>query len=133
MSGVLFGQVFGGAGGTGTVNLLDDSVIGVTYAQWILSSDGFTYVRNDAGAATQAAAWISPQIGMDQYEARATLLSGNVPPGTLNTWLAPGVTTWGWAGMVHERSCDLLIEIRRASDHVVVDSATISLFVAGLD
>lgn len=115
----------------GTVILSDTSVIGTQYAQWTLSSNGFTYKRKTAGASVISSGWIFPQSGMDQYEVRATVSSGDTPPGAIGSWEDP-TQVWGWAGETTEQSCNLFIEIRRASSGIVVDSATIYLFVAGI-
>lgn len=134
MLGIEIIKRFGSGVGDGSdnVNLLDDAVVGQTYAQWIISLNGFTYKRDTSGAAAQAAAWINPQSGMDEYEVRATVATGDTPPGTIGSWLSLASThTWGWTNQTAERKCNLTIEIRRASDSVVVDSATITLFAAG--
>ena len=121
-------------GGAGGVNLLNAAVVGTKYAQWTIGFDGYTYERDNAGAAVQSLAWIFPQSGMSSYQVRATVSSGDTPPGTIGSWLALSSSqTWGWVNEVTEKTCNLLIEIRRASDAVVVDSATISLFVSGIE
>jgi len=123
------------AADNGAIVLTDGSAIGSTYAQWTISFDGFTYVRNTAGAAVQDSAWINPQIGMGLYEVRATDAGGtNVPPGTLNVWLDMGnAWTWGWANnRGAEKSGELLIEVRRKVDLVVVGTAHISIVSGGL-
>lgn len=129
---VVNGFLFGGGAAPGTVNLVDDSVTGTRYTQWTIGFDGFTYKRTSAGAAAIDVAWISPQVGMDQFEVRATVLSGDTPPGFIGTWLSLASSwTWGWTAEDSPKGCDLTIEIRGAVDHVVVDSATITLTNSG--
>lgn len=124
----------GSVGGSspGTVDLIAAGVTGQTYAQWIISFNGFTYKRTTSGAAYQSTAWINPQSGMDQYDVRATLASGDTPDGTLGTWLNLGSTrTWGWTNQAAPVTCNLTVEIRRVSDSVVVDTATVKITIGG--
>lgn len=121
-------------GGAGAVTLQDAAVVGTRNAMWWINSDGFTYKRTTAGAFVKQIAWINPQSGMDQYEVRATVSSGDVPPGTIGSWISIDIgSVWGWANSLVEKSCALLIEIRTVVGHVTVDSATITLFVAGIE
>jgi hypothetical protein len=133
VSGVLFGQVFGASGGAGGVGLVGASVAGSTTVHWQIGYDGFTYTQIDAGGFTQSADWISPQSGMDLYEVRATKFSGTTPSGILGAWLPMSSShTWGLSS-AHEKNCFLTIELRRASDGVVVAATSVELDVAGLD
>jgi hypothetical protein len=105
----------------------------VRSASWGVYADGFTYHRNGYTAPTeQGPAWITPQAGMDQYEVRATLLGGNTPTGTLGTWLSLDVNRqWSLNNINYDRECDLLIEIRRKSDGVIVASGTVNILSSG--
>lgn len=124
----------GGSPAQGTSILYNDSVTGSTYAQWTIGYDGWTYKRRTSGASFRGQAWLSPQIGMNNYEVRATVASGDVPPGTIGAWLDLGAShTWGWANQLTQKSCELTIEIRRKADAVVVSTVTISIFVAGIE
>ncbi len=74
--------------------------------------------------------WITPQINMSGYEARATLLSGTLSSGTTGAWQNLGVTReWSREASpgtgLHTTSFTL--EIRRASDATVLASETITL------
>jgi len=73
--------------------------------------------------------WIVPQSGMGEYQARATLLSGALTSGTLNSWLSLGTTRiWEITTSNPDLSeAELLIEIRRTSDNAVLASATVFL------
>lgn len=126
-------KLVGSEGGGGSGDLSDTSVGGTTYAQWMISNDGFTYRRTTSGVSRKGSAWINPQTGLSNYEVRATLVNGDTPDGTFDTWLSmASFYTWGWADELDPKSCEILIELRRASDGVVIDSATISLFVFGI-
>jgi hypothetical protein len=118
----------------GAITFVGTSVDGTQYAEWTISFDGFTYERDTAGAADQAAAWIDPQVGMGLYQVRATLVSGRPPAGTFGTWLPlSDAWTWGYAGATTEKECNITIEIRRASDGVIVGSGSVDLLVTGIE
>lgn len=121
-------------GGGSTVNLRDASVFGTQYAQWTIGFDGWTYKRRNSGAAVKDLSWINPQSGMSKYEVRATSTGPDDPPGTLDTWLSMGSSwTWGWVAPQYlQKDGEILVEIRTAVGHVVVDSATITIFASGL-
>lgn len=86
-----------------------------------------------AGTTDYTGEWmISPPNSA--YESRATLNSGSIDSGTLNTWQALS-TTRSWSVVVSvaagagnaNQTASLLIEIRDASTLEVLDSATINL------
>jgi hypothetical protein len=117
----------GGGGAPGTVAISDDSDAGLHDAAYRLEGDGD--ISHFGGA--DIGDWLSPKSGMDQYEVRATLDSGNTPTGSaLNAWLNLG-SDRSWAlsapGTGTFKSCTLTIEIRRVSDHVIVDTASVYL------
>lgn len=133
MLGINILKKLGGGSGGGTVNLQDDTVVGSRYAQWFILNDGFTYERHNSGSLVKNLSWINPQSGMDLYEVRATDIGTDTPPGTIGSWIPiTNSTGWGWSGSLVQKEGQLTIEIRRASDLVVVDSATITLFVSGI-
>ena len=72
--------------------------------------------------------WLTPPGGGSRYQIRATVQAGSVN-GTTGSWLSLGSDqSWFVASIAGGgQSCSLLIEIRRASDGVVVDSATYNL------
>lgn len=128
-----------GSQSTGGVDIKADTVKSTLQditeiAVWKISNDGFTY--KDRGyepeGFVQSFSWIDPQVGMDQYDVRATLISGPAPPiGTLNTWLNLGTDrSWGYDpsdGYYHMTK--LNVEIRNSSSGGVLDSAIITLIV----
>ena len=68
------------------------------------------------------------------YQSRVTVTSGTLTSGTTNTWQALSTSReWELAGAVgggtYTDTCIFTIEIRRVSDSVVVDSATITLTI----
>lgn len=74
--------------------------------------------------------WITPQTGMADYQARATLIFGALTSGTAGSWLSLGTTrTWSIStsapGDLVE--AQLLIEIRRVSDGAILASADVYL------
>lgn len=120
----------GGGGGGSPVTFSGDSIFGTKYAVWTLGFDGYIYKQHNSGAAVQAGPWIVPQIGMSNYEVRATLTDGNTPSGVIGTWSDVG-GQWGFTNVTTDHSCDLLIEIRNKSDHTVIASGNVSIFAAG--
>jgi hypothetical protein len=111
---------------------IDSTVVdpGTAIARYELQSDG-DIERTVSSTTSDIGDWITPKINMANYEVRATLNSGDTPSGSaLNSWLSLG-TTRNWAliesGAGSSSSCSLNVEIRRASDGTVLDSATISM------
>lgn len=86
------------------------------------SSDGVSIDQGD---------WISPKSAAPgSYEIRATLVSGDTPSGTFNTWL-PLTSNRTWAltklgNFPDILQCQLTIEIRLGS--TVLDSTTVDLY-----
>jgi hypothetical protein len=118
-------------GGNSGITLTDSAVFGTTSAHFTLGGDGFVYLAYGSGAPVKGYAWINPQVGMDLFEVKATVLSGNLPSGTIGSWVNTGSShTWGFSS-TSEKECDLGLEIRRVSDSVVVGSATINISVSG--
>lgn len=108
-----------------------DSVVGVQYAEWTISLDGYIYKRTNAGAAVQAGPWIIPQVGTNRYEVMATKVSGDTPLGMLNTWLPIG-QTWGFEAVSTDHECVLLIQVRVKTTLEAISSGDVSIFAAGL-
>lgn len=122
----------GGGGGGSAVTFTGDNIEAVEYAFWTLWGDGYIYKQTDAGLSTQSGTWITPQIGMSDYEVRATKISGNTPTGSLNTWIGAEVGgTWGFHTTTTDRMCTLTIDIRRKSDLAVVASGDVSILAMG--
>lgn len=133
MTGILCGPHVGaGAGGGGeVVDAPDDSIYNLRRAVWKLGADGFIY-RNG----TASVAWITPQVNMAAYEIRVDLAAGSDPLDVnagLGVWLS-AVTgpSWGYFN-TYAKVGNLAVQIRRASDGVVVDTATIDVEIAGGD
>lgn len=74
--------------------------------------------------------WITPPGAAGAaYQIRATQTLGSVSSGTVNTWLSMD-TLRRWTvdqSGIGSTSCILLIEIRRASDSTLLDSASYTL------
>lgn len=89
-------------------------------------------LENDGDIAVNGADdgdWITPKAaaGAD-YECRATVLSGSFTSGTFGSWLALNTTrTWTLVrSTIGTSTASMTLEIRRASDGTVLDSATIN-------
>lgn len=98
-------------------------------AVYSLQNDGDIEATNGTNTVTDVGDWINPRgAAGNTYEARATVTSGSLSSGTTGSWLALGTTrTWTLVGTSGAgfQTCTFTLEIRRASDSVVVDSATI--------
>lgn len=106
----------------------------IAYATYTLSNTGTvlydTTPSNGNGGATSGTleTWLLSGAASD-YECRATLTSGSLTTGTTGTWMSLS-TSRQWQrdrAAFGSASATLTIEIRRASDGVVLDSATITL------
>lgn len=97
-------------------------------ATYRLESDGDIGATSGDNTVLDVGDWITPQTNMASYEARATTLSGT-PVGTMGAWLNLGSTrTWTLTrSSVGIGSASFTLEIRRASDGSVLDTATITL------
>jgi hypothetical protein len=97
---------------------------GTASATYSLNSAGTYSSTGEAGGV-----WISPQVGMDQFEVRATLNSGTLTSGTVGAWLSLG-TTRSWnntSSTVPGQSANLTVQIRRIGDTAVLASATVTV------
>lgn len=111
---------------------VDSSASGSATAGYEISSDG--KVRNQA--LTILESWLSGGGSPSDYEVRATLTSGTIDNGTLNTWVNGSVGS-AWTKTNGSRNGStktaiIFVEIRLASSHVVQDSATITLSAESL-
>ena len=96
-------------------------------------SDGSVYEFINSGYGSAEYAWRTGSSSSADYEIQATPTGGTdlTPDGSaINTWLSLS-TDRAWdidsAGIGVEVTCDLLIEIRGATSHIVLDSGTVSL------
>jgi hypothetical protein len=96
-----------------------------------LNTDGTVTYADSNGTGTLLENWVTPtSLAGAAYEARATKVSGNnLTSGTLGTWL-PISSNLQWTltrSSIGSLQTVLTIEIRRASDLIVLDSATVTL------
>lgn len=132
MSGIHASPLYAGGGVAGTVNVPDDSIeFGTLKAVWQLGADGLIY-KNDVWQY----AWITPQSGMDQFEIRVDRRPGadafDDNPGE-GVWLSAVISPeWGYRGEGTEKGGTFDVQVRRASDAVVVDTAVIYLHKDGV-
>jgi hypothetical protein len=124
MSGVLGAAACMGPAAV-LVSLVDDTVSVATGNPLVTATA--TYALNSDGSRTNGT-WLLIGVNTD-YECRVTILSGGLDLGSgSGSWLSLG-SNRNWScqvtGGIH--SCQFTIEIRRASDSVVIASATILL------
>jgi hypothetical protein len=99
----------------------------VTYT---LESDGDVMSNSTTFGAVDEGDWVTPKSSAPgTYEARATLVSGDTPTGTLGTWLAlTSNRSWSLTqATTGTKEAVLTIEIRKGSGSVLA-SATVTLY-----
>jgi len=130
VTGVLAAIAIGGGASTGTVAIGDltvsivDTISPVT-AYYTLDPSG-----SILEAQLRSLTWIAPQVGMDQFQARVSNVTGaTLTSGTVNSWLTLTASrSWELEqSVIGSSSSTFLVEIRRTSDSVVVDSANVTL------
>lgn len=116
---------------------LNDQIITGTFpfgsatVGYVLSSDGYVYQYFEGGT-SQIEPWITPQTNVSSYECFVSLSSGDSPAGTLNAWQSLS-SNREWTltrAALAVAGCVLDVQVRRASDAVVLDTATITLSLA---
>lgn len=97
---------------------------GVFNAVFTIAATGFV---NATGNPSEP--WIVPQTGMGNYQVLASLLEGELSSGTVGTWLSLSTSrSWEVSSPDFDlNQASLLIQIRRASDSVVVASTSVYL------
>lgn len=95
----------------------------------IFESDGDIIESGTNSGVTDRGDWLAPKASApSDYEIRATLVSGSVTSGTMNTWLAlTSNRTWSRARIpVGTTECQVLFEIRKGAG-AVLDSCTVTM------
>ncbi len=101
-------------------------------ATYRLESDGDIGATEANNTVNDVGDWITPQTNMANYECRADVTSGTLSSGTTGAWQSLSTTrTWtrinSGSGTI---DAVFTLQIRRASDAVVVDTASITLRAA---
>lgn len=101
-------------------------------AGYRLENDGDILASSALGTYIDVGDWVTPKSAAGAaYECRVTITSGTLTTGSSasGSWLSLGTTrTWFVEqSTVGVKTCIFTLEIRRASDGVVLDSATIEL------
>lgn len=105
------------------VSVVGDATVNIT-AKYVLNLDGKVYDN----ANTILENWLDSGLASG-CQARATLVTGALSSGTVNTWLVLS-TTRSWSRVSApgaNNTCEILIEIRDANTLVVLDSASVYL------
>lgn len=109
---------------------------GTTSAVYVLGNDGnIRYTTDGTNTVEDHGDWITPQTNMANYEVFASVTSGTLTGGTTGAWQSLGTTrTWNVTRPAVSgfgtSSATIALQIRRASDGVVVDTASIDLRAA---
>ena len=118
----------GGGGATGTVAISDQTIEDLNNVSINYRANG--NVEGNPGGVLET--WVTGTTDFTAYEIRATKLSGANPIGTLGSWLSLGSNrAWTLTATLLTKFCVLRIEIRRASDGSVLDTATVNLQAEG--
>ena len=98
-------------------------------AQYQLDNVGQVRITQTDNSVSAVENWLTPATNVANYECRVTVNSGLLTTGTTGAWLGLGTArTWTLSRSSNgTSSCNFTVEIRRASDAVVLDSATISM------
>lgn len=95
-----------------------------------IRTDGYVYGTNLGIPFDQLEQWISPTSAATGYEVYATLTSGSLSGGTVNTWL-PITVTREWyvqeTGNVGTETAALDFQVRKIGTTTVLDTWTITL------
>lgn len=129
LPGIRCAAIAGDAAAALQVQLTDDTAFhevndpSDATASYSLNSGGTV-----SGTGISGYSWLLIGSNSD-YEARATLLSGTLTSGTTGSWQALSTTrTWTRnRTTIGQNTASITLEIRRVSDSVVLDSATITL------
>lgn len=123
-----------------TDGVTDQGVNGVSGANARLrwGADGVLYSRRstiDAGAEATVRDWLTPKLGMAQFEIRWTTVSGTLTTGTSGVWNNMGsdvnyAVNRAFGAGTGTNACTGNVEIRRASDGVVVAGPTLHSLTA---
>lgn len=135
MSGIL--TVLAGMGtGSAQIILNDRTVfanapLGTAEARYELRNDGFVYDYTNSAGYTQIEEWVLPTDAADDYEIKATWVSGATPTGSgFGSWLAL-TSTRNWILTSTTFASSVFdVEIRDAASQTVRDSARITLFAS---
>lgn len=128
----LFAATLNGAHVAISDAIISDTTISPTACSvsYQLTSAGVVNRITTNGGTVAIGNWITPTGAAGAaYEARVTVTLGALTSGTAGSWLALNSTlTWTRTRVVNGiEVCNFTIEIRRASDSVVLDTADISL------
>jgi hypothetical protein len=115
------------------VSVTGESPLGTLSFTYGLASSGFVTIGGSGVSVSGPARsyWLTPQTGMNQYQARATSAC-NYKTGTYNSWQALGTgstPTWGVSLTPNKFvNCTITVEVRAiANPSVILDSGTITL------
>lgn len=116
---------------------VSDAVLGVgtAVANYIIRANGRVQHEVSGGFPFDVGAWITPQANMTDYQLRTTLVSGSLNGGQITTpnWIPLGTIDYSWfviRSSPGQSQAVVQIEIRRASDGVVLVDSPINLLAS---
>lgn len=100
-------------------------------ALYEINTDGKIYEAVNNAPKSLVETWLLSGLSSD-YEVQAVVTAGTLTSGTTDTWISLGSGSMGWtkvrtANTDGTDTCTFTLSIRRVSDLVVVDTASITL------
>ena len=96
-------------------------------AQYTLNSNGKIRMTTGTNTVGDVADWIAPLTNFGNYSVRATVVSGTFTSGAFGTYLnLASARTWTLSGGSGGVDAVMSIEIRKDSDGIVQDTATLT-------
>lgn len=127
----------GGSAGGSEVTLLSGFVSGNGDARWHINPNRTVTDTNDSAVigspvVTALYNWLGAAYTPADYEARATLLSGNAPPGGIGTWQnLVSAVGWGWTGSTIYKACEIKVEVRLAATGAILAECIVNIEANG--
>ncbi len=120
-----------GSVGVGSVLLTSQDALSYTFdtttAGYQLGNNGVASILQDSITVPIADEWLTGGSA-GEYEARATLISGDIPSGSLSTWVSLSTTrNWTLTSLSGSKFCSLTIEIRELATTNVVATANVTI------
>lgn len=137
MSGILTVLAGMGAGSAQIIvndlTVFDSVPMGTAEARYILNGDGFVYQYTSSSGQSQVEEWVIPTDEANNYEARATYVSGTTASGpAYGSWHSLGsAKTWSLATTTFAQGV-FDIDIRDSATQTIRGTGRITLFASAV-
>jgi hypothetical protein len=128
-----------GGGGGGSQPQITNQLVEVTGTgfgtvtiSYTLDNDGKVYSQANTDPRVFIEQWLQTGGTASNYEAQATLVTGDTPTGTLGSYLTLGNDEfWSLSATAgHTKQCDISVSIRDVATQTVRTTATITMIAA---